>query len=107
MPELFGSGHSPYPSANPGILTEGAMVWFNAPDLAYSRSSKQQHYNGQIGQLCRFFNDSYCYVLFGRELLLVNTSYLTLHDPPPKLAGRGPSRNYPRPSVPTKVKKKK
>jgi hypothetical protein len=83
------------------------MVWFNAPDLAYSRSSKQQHYNGQIGQLYRFFNDSYGYVLFGRELLLINTSYLTLHDPPLELARRRAIKNYPRPRYPVKLKMKK
>lgn len=84
-------------SVIPPNLVEGAMVRFEAPDLAYSPSSKQFHYNGQIGQFYQRFNDSYCYVLFGRDLLLLNSSYLHLHDPAPTLLGQAMTKNYPRP----------
>lgn len=73
------------------------MVQFNAPNLAYSPSSKQSYYNGQIGQFYQQFNDSYGYVLFGRDLLLINLSYLYPHDPTPTLLGQDVTKNYPRP----------
>lgn len=84
-------------SVIPPNLAEGAMVRFEAPNLAYSPSSKQSHYNGQIGQLYQYFSDSYCYVLFGPDLLLLNSNYLHLHDPAPTLLGQDMARNYPRP----------
>lgn len=85
------------PSVIPLNLAEGAMVRFEAPNLAYSPSSKQSYYNGQIGQFYQQFNDSYCYVLFGQDLLLLNSNYLHLHDPAPTLLGQDMARNYPRP----------
>lgn len=85
------------PSVIPPNLVEGTMVRFEAPNLAYSPSSKQSHYNGQIGQLYQYFSDSYCYVLFGPDLLLLNSNYLHLHDPAPTLLGQDMARNYPRP----------
>lgn len=54
----------------------GTLVFFQPPPQAYSRSSKQHQYAGRSGLIYRVDNDSFAWVLFDRDLVLVNTAYL-------------------------------
>lgn len=62
----------------------GTLVLFQPPPQAYSLSSKQHQCRGQAGVLYRADNDSFAYVLFAHDLLLVNTAYLQLCESPLK-----------------------
>lgn len=57
---------------------EGDLVRFEPPELAYSADCAQTQVVGQTGTVYRVDNDSYTMVFFGKDLVLVNTAYLTL-----------------------------
>ena len=73
----------------------GTLVLFQPPPQAYSLSSQQHRHAGRSGVIYRVDNDSFAWVLFGRDLVLVNTAYL--YEPPcadgdadKRRRGRGP-----------------
>ena len=56
----------------------GTLVLFQPPLQAYSLSSKQYRYAGRSGFIYRADNDSFAWGWFGKDLVLVNTGYLSL-----------------------------
>lgn len=53
------------------------LVRFQPPEVAYSTESLQHQHIGKVGLVQGFWNDGYAYVLFDKQLVLCNSTYLS------------------------------
>lgn len=56
----------------------GDLVRFDPPEQSYSAQCAQTQKAGQTGTVFKVDNDSFVTVWFGKDLVFVNTAYLTL-----------------------------
>lgn len=76
----------------PGFPRQGDLVRFYPPEMAYTAQSVQGRVKGQVGLIYEVYSDSFAWVQFGKDLVLVNTAYLELETVGAKpKGGRAPS----------------